>query len=771
MAIIPPRLDDRAFEDLRAELIRRIPVHAPEWTDHNAADPGIALIELFAALGDNLLYRFNRVPEAARLEFLRLLAVPPRPARPALAQVRLDPPEGALGPVDVDFSAGSRLVLAAGEVEFEAIEEVTPLPVELGVWIKRDYQGDLVANGLANVTSLLEAHFSDAPGAKAGAAAPPPSPYEAVALAPPQAGNLPAVLSTAASIDGYLWLCLLAPEKSLKAASRDDPARGLALLRRNISGCRLNLGTRPDDSLCGTGDHKQCPEPGHEPPRWPLLWEISTGAFSSGIRRVDHARYRRLDVVSDTSGGLDRPGTVRLRLPDAVAGEAVFGDWTADSFQEPDPDLLGVGPLPPRLEDETLAARVLAWVRVSRPNPDHPPIAVRWLDANAVGVRQAVGVPQELLGYGNGRTGQRYALSRTPVLPDSARIQVRAGNLWENWQRVDDLALAGPDDPFYTLDPSEGTVTFGDGIHGRIPLPGEAIRVQAYSQGGGNRGNVGAGRIQKVRRGNAVALQCRPVNPLPAEGGLDAETQAAAAERIPSVLRHRDRAVAAQDFVDLALETPDTPVGRAHVLPRHKPHERIEGVPGTVTLIVLPAYDPLHPDTPTPDRDMLRKVCTWLEPRRLVTTELYVTPPEYVPVACSIAVEALPGTGEETLRRYVELALRQHLAPLPPYGPEGSGWPFGRRVDDRDLEAAALRVQGVRLVSQTLLKGLEIDRAGNRTQVSGSVALLPWQLPVLEEVRVVIGADAEPLPDIGAEPPPEPMEPPGVPVPVGRESC
>ena len=82
MAIIPPRLDDRAFDDLRAELIRRIPIHAPEWTDHNASDPGIALLELFAALGDNLLYRLNRVPEAARLGFLRLLPVAPQPAPP-----------------------------------------------------------------------------------------------------------------------------------------------------------------------------------------------------------------------------------------------------------------------------------------------------------------------------------------------------------------------------------------------------------------------------------------------------------------------------------------------------------------------------------------------------------------------------------------------------------------------------------------------------------------------------------------------------------------
>src|SRR5690606_13944966 len=53
--------------------------------------------------------------------------------------------------------------------------------------------------------------------------------------------------------------------------------------------------------------------------------------------------------------------------------------------------------------------------------------------------------------------------------------------------------------------------------------------------------------------------------------------------------------------------------------------ERIDGVPGVVTLVVLPAYDPLQPDQPTPDKEMLRRVCAHLEPRRLVTTELYVT--------------------------------------------------------------------------------------------------------------------------------------------------
>jgi predicted phage baseplate assembly protein len=339
-------------------------------------------------------------------------------------------------------------------------------------------------------------------------------------------------------------------------------------------------------------------------------------------------------------------------------------------------------------------------------------------------------------------------------------IQVRPASGWENWTRVDDLALAGPDDPFYALDPVAGTVTFGDGVHGRMPLPGEAIRVLGYRYGGGVAGNAGAGGISRVR---GASLQA--TNPLPAEGGQDAETTAQAQARIPLTLRARDRAVCSEDFSQIALETPGVQVGRAQVLPRHKPQERADGIPGVVTLIVLPAYDPVRPDTPTPDREMLRKVCAWLEPRRLVTTELYVTPPEYVPVDIAVAVQPEPGMGEETLRRWVELALRQYFAPLPPYGPDGSGWPFGRAVRDRDAEAAALRVQGVQLLNDIKVQGTTIAADGTQTGVTGSVAMQKWQLPVVRQVAVALGPTAPPL---GPEPSP-PVN--GIPVPVTQGKC
>jgi hypothetical protein len=71
-----PRLDDRTYDDLVAEARALIPAVQPEWTDHNASDPGIALVELFAWLTELLIYRADQVPEPHVRAFLRVLNGP-----------------------------------------------------------------------------------------------------------------------------------------------------------------------------------------------------------------------------------------------------------------------------------------------------------------------------------------------------------------------------------------------------------------------------------------------------------------------------------------------------------------------------------------------------------------------------------------------------------------------------------------------------------------------------------------------------------------------
>ena len=49
-----PKDDGHSFEQLAETLLARIPVHAPEWADHDVSDPGVTLLELFASLAEDL---------------------------------------------------------------------------------------------------------------------------------------------------------------------------------------------------------------------------------------------------------------------------------------------------------------------------------------------------------------------------------------------------------------------------------------------------------------------------------------------------------------------------------------------------------------------------------------------------------------------------------------------------------------------------------------------------------------------------------------------
>ncbi len=62
MALPAPNLDDRRFQELVDDAKRLVQQRCPEWSDHNVSDPGVTLIELFAWMTDQVVYRLNRVP-------------------------------------------------------------------------------------------------------------------------------------------------------------------------------------------------------------------------------------------------------------------------------------------------------------------------------------------------------------------------------------------------------------------------------------------------------------------------------------------------------------------------------------------------------------------------------------------------------------------------------------------------------------------------------------------------------------------------------------
>jgi hypothetical protein len=59
----------------------------------------------------------------------------------------------------------------------------------------------------------------------------------------------------------------------------------------------------------------------------------------------------------------------------------------------------------------------------------------------------------------------------------------------KSWKQVDTLENHGPDDQVYTLDPTTGTVFFGDGEHGCIPPAGSSITA-TYRTAAGSADNI-----------------------------------------------------------------------------------------------------------------------------------------------------------------------------------------------------------------------------------------------------------------------------------------
>src|SRR6266566_896338 len=713
MALISPILDNRSYEQLRDELVKRIAVYAPEWTDHNESDPGIALLELFAYLSESVRFQFNQIPETTRLEFLRLLGVQARIA--AIAQVMLA--------VSTELADGVQILKGseakAGPVSFETSDEVYACPL------------DSVAAGKQAVplpSSQADRDRRDDALARLGL-----SPSAAatfyntveVPAAPLAADAVPLDVST--TIDQALWIALLG-----------KPATDWA----KLAGQTLFVGVGFDETVPVPFDLQQigpngagpyaAANLGAAPPA--MLWEIWNGP-PSAVRNA--SLLTTLDVLSDTTGGLMHSGVVKVRLPKAVP--------LIDPGQPP----AGDKDNPPPLADQKKAAAVVGWLKSSRPEGEINAIhRVNWVGLNAVGAEQArTASAPELLGTGTGDAGQQYALTRQLVLPDTVHLQVEGVEGWQDWTEVGSFVRGQADDLYFSVDYSSGTVQFGAG---RLPQIGERIRVLSYRYGGGAAGNVAAGSVTAITGAGAVKV----ANPMPAVGGADPATLTDAMRQIPADVHRRDRAVIADDFRDLALQVGG--VKRVEPLPLLHPDTPDVEAAGVISVVVFPAEDLRDPAAPLPDHALLRQVARYLDDRRLVTTELYVIPPTYKPVSISVGVQVRDGYQVDAIRRWVELILRQYLAPLPPYGPDGGGWPLGRAVRRAELEAVAVQVEGVEY-----LVGLQLAEPAAAAPTK-LVTLQRWEVPRVVELTVVAGAPLPPGVPVQSAPPattPVPLPP------------
>jgi hypothetical protein len=704
MPPVEPEIDDRNYEDILNEALARIPVHNPEWTNFNDSDPGITLVQLFAYMTDKLFNRSNLIPKRSRLKFLKLLSINLQPVEAARGIVAFS---NLRGPLEKSIQLSSGLELYAGQVPFRTQNGLYVLPVEGRVF----YKSVLSEERLKKVEALYDKLYASFLEENIKLVK-----YETKELEPPASGVIFPVVDLAGPqdaensshpLDNSLWVALLVRsndvvEKTRKAIANKILTLGIMPELKDAYSILFPEGT-PSEVLNSD-----------------LVYEIPLKNPDTGWtlpedepeKRMAMAVFRKLEAYT-TVDLLSKPGVVQLKLPDSDD----LGLW-----ENLDPLEQGAGNFPPSLEDTNIQDRVITWIRIRLQSPKSSKqqlkARISWVGINVSTVVQKAHVTSETLEKGTGEPDQLVTLVNTPVIPESVTLTVNG----EQWYEIDDLLNAYPEVPVrssklpsgsnppavkkdkvnvYTIDRRTGKIQFGNGLRGARPPFGSIIRV-SYDYGGGPAGMVGIGSIKKSP---SLPAGVNVSNPLPTWGGSEEESIEEAEKRIPLYLKHRNRLVTRTDFEEIIMRTPGVNIGRVEMLPLVHPALPDVDSPGVVTVLVIPAYDHIQPDAPLPDRLFLDTVCEYFNPMRLITTEVHVRGPEYVPVWVSIGVEVIPGLDIAPVLEEIKKSIKDFLSPLTG-GFNGKGWQVNKNVEASELLTVAARVTGVSEVKQVLLAGM-----------------------------------------------------------------
>ncbi|XID90224.1 putative baseplate assembly protein [Paenibacillaceae bacterium WGS1546] len=721
-------LDDQTYESILQDARRKIPKRMPEWTDENAHDPGMTLLELFAWLAEMQQFYLSRVPDGNRRKFLELLGVAPKEA--ASARV-----EASFGGVAAPVTLPVRTKLQAQEETFETEEQVRLVPMSIERVVTRT---EREANDMTASNAQSDVAYY-AFGREAGRGS-----RLYVALdREPLLGQLVTLSVQLVDSDNLFGDAVVPSAKvSWKAYGLDENTRQPGWLpletyedgtvHMTYSG-RITFffesqllpvivhpaNDRPRYWICCTLE-----EPGYEfPPRIDRL-----------LLNTAMAVHR--DTKSETLE-FNCPGLPGWRLAaDSYLGR--YGDLRVQVREEDGrwrewrqtADFEGAGP-----EDRVFVVSTRAdGVREVRFGDGQrgmaPPPGKR--NVRRIHSEKAF-AGTRWLGRSNGLPNQRFELFDLPVRrKEELLLQVgepgeKPGEwLWEDWRPVDHFDRSGPLDRHFVYDRDKGEIRFGNDENGAIPAIGEEanICIATCVLGGGERGNIQPHLLARWVHPEQEALGLTVTNAGCGSGGEEAESLADCVARLQRE-RHRPfRAVTDEDYAAIAKATPGLKVARAHVLPAYAPG-RPDDSPGAVTVVVVPDNDQA---TPMPSDGYLRTIAAHLDERRLVTTEVHVIAPEYVRVTVHATVVVEPDCTEEAGR--IVAALRSLLRPL---GGADGGWPFGRTVHRGDVYSAISRVNGVAYVQE-----LWLEAAGRyaRKSAGGDVLLPPNGLVYSGEHRI-----------------------------------
>ena len=685
MSLPLPNLDDRRWADLVDQGRALIPLLAPEWTDHNASDPGITLMELFAWIAEGDIYRLNRITDRQKRRLLHLLGIRPAPPRPAalVCELRLTGGGPVRLPAGVECEGQA---LDGRPVAFTATGPLDVSAAELRVVQRGD------ASGVTNLTAAWSRRDAIAPFGDD------PSPGAALHL------GFDAALPPGAWTT--LFLVVAGGQARLEERRRLLEDRRTATLPAH-HGARVVW-----EGLAGGPGGAE---------RWePLETEDDTRSLTlSGAVRLRPAAA----LGPRALGGVPRPlHYVRCRFAGGRFDEAprldrIFVHALELVQSAPVRETWSIAPgavidgtpvpgQPARLDLE-LRAGAITSLTIAPADGTAPAFLVLGFTAPTSSAAGTLTVQAALAGSGSGEPSRTLTIGPRPLVEASFQLFGLESHAWRVWQRVDDFAASTRAAAHVRLDPTTGSLTFGDGEHGRT-APSDSLLVATFDvtaadAGGGHVTAVADTPPTRVRLADpGVVARLRVADQAVLEPGAAAETLGHAIGRAIDGREASLRAVTVADFETIAAGTPGTRIARVAVRPNLYPGLDCVSAPGLVTVIVVPS---LPARRPSPGPGLVSEVSRRLERRRTIGTRVMVIGPGYQDVAVRARIRAFAGIDRTRLRRDVNDALDVFFHPLRG-GPERTGWTLGRDVFRAEVMQVIDETAGVdHVLSLELLAG------------------------------------------------------------------
>jgi hypothetical protein len=660
--VVPPDLDDRTWQDLVDEMRALIPKYAPQWTDHNPSDLGITLIELFAWLGEGIIYRLNRTPEKNFLAFLNLLGTTRDPATPASTYLTFSSGAGA-----VTVPAGTKAQTAATQdqqpIVFETDEEVTVLPISLA---------DAVVVG-PYTTGAASAQYDVASGTLVG----------------PPTGKFPITLQGSQSVQ----LCF-----GFDQATTLDLLLRLRLFRASIDATQL---TATWVYAKGTAE--------------PLVW-TAIPTVSDASESLRHDGSVRLTLPNDwaaqrPTAAQGAPGWTTVTARDATQTVTNPRFWVGLRLANTKMTPMTIG------IDRVLFNAAAAHNALTIPTPEPlgqstgQPFQVFGLANRPMFRKPNTITPYDHLtvqvGVGTPPVWQTWTpVSGLPPGPGQV-YRVNPVTAEVSFGDYDEQAKTGHG----SIPPAGSQIRalsykyVAGGVSGNV-APGR-VNILGPTPAGG----LPTGITAVTNLGSGL-------------DGSDEEALDDALRRAPDDLKVRDRAVTAADYEFLAAEaTTDVVIVRA-LPPRLQEavgpgnpaiwqkgdpwaFAGIVRAPGTVNLIVVPDQGPAVP-RPEPTPDLVREIQSYVDARRDLSARLTVVGPRYLPIAVKAEVTFYPqalavGADQNKVMTDMREKMKAFLHPTRG-GKDGTGWQVGQAVAVSDLFRASTPPEDTAFISGLLVK-------------------------------------------------------------------